>query len=116
MGGGNNTGGGPNVPIGPISANATDTKSWLVSEAGTSYDATLLATVTGRSSFDLKFVSPVKTSYATMASVNSEMNGSVTLTYTYDPAPNPVPEPTSMAIGSVLFTGLIAMRRRRRQS
>jgi hypothetical protein len=116
MGGGNNTGGGPNVPIGPISANATDTKSWLVSEAGTSYDAALLATVTGGSTFDLKFVSPDKTSYATMASVNSVMNGSVTLTYTYDPAPNPVPEPTSMAIGSVLFTGLIAMRRRRRQS
>ncbi|MFZ4469687.1 MAG: hypothetical protein ACOYOZ_10535 [Pirellula sp.] len=116
MGGGNNTGGGPNAPIGPILAVATATNSFLVSEAGTSYDPALLAAVTGGSSFDLKYVSPVKTSYATMASVFSEMSGSVTLTYTYDPAPNPVPEPTSLAIGSVLFTGLIAMRRRRRQS
>jgi hypothetical protein len=116
MGNGNNTGGGANLPIGPISATATDTNSFLVSEAGTSYNPALLAAVTGGSSFDLKYVSPVKTSYATMASVNSVMNGSVTLTYTYDPAPNPVPEPTSLAIGSVLFTGLIAMRRRRRQS
>jgi hypothetical protein len=116
MGGGNSTGGGPNVPIGPISADATATNLFLVSGAGTSYDPALLAAVTGGSSFDLKYASPVKTSYATMASVNSVMNGSVTLTYTYDPAANPVPEPTSMAIGSVLFTGLIAMRRRRRQS
>jgi hypothetical protein len=116
MGGGNNTGGGPNVPIGPISADATATNSFLVSEVGTSYDPALLAAVTGGSSFDLKFASPVKTSYASMDSVNSVMIGSVTLTYTYDPAPNPVPEPTSLAIGSVLFTGLIAMRRRRRQS
>ena len=116
MGGGNNTGGGPNVPIGPISADATATNSFLVSEAGTSYDPALLAAVTGGSSFVLKYASPVKTSYSSMASVNSVMNGSVTLTYTYDPAPNPVPEPTSLAIGSVLFTGLIAMRRRRRQS
>ena len=116
MGNGNNTGGGANSPIGPISATATDTKSFLVSEANINYDPALLAAVTGGSSFVLKYGSPVKTSYATMASVNSVMNGSVTLTYTYDPAPNPVPEPTSLAIGSVLFTGLIAMRRRRRQS
>jgi hypothetical protein len=116
MGNGNNTGGGANLPIGPISATATDTNSFLVSEAGTSYNPALLAAVTGGSSFDLKFVSSVETSYTTMASVNSVMNGSVTLTYTYDPAPNPVPEPTSLAIGSVLFTGLIAMRRRRCQS
>ena len=116
MGGGSNTGGGPNVPIGPISATATDTKSFLVSEAGFTYNPAMLAAVTGGSSFDLKYVSPVKTSYASMASADSVMNGSVTMTYTYDPAANPVPEPTSMAIGSVLFTGLIAMRRRRRQS
>jgi hypothetical protein len=113
MGNGNSTGGGPNVPIGPISANATKTDLFLVSGGA---PAALLAAVTGGSSFVLKYDSPIKTSYSSMASVDSVMNASVTLTYTYDPAPNPVPEPTSLAIGSVLFTGLIAMRRRRRQS
>ncbi len=101
------------MPIGPISANATKTDLFLVSGGA---PAALLAAVTGGSSFVLKYDSPIKTSYSSMASVDSVMNASVTLTYTYDPAPNPVPEPTSLAIGSVLFTGLIAMRRRRRQS
>jgi hypothetical protein len=116
MGGGNSTGGGPNSVIGPISATATDTNAFLVSNAGITYNPAMLAAVTGSSNFSLKFVGYVYTSYTTMDSINSAMNGSVTLTYTYDPAPNTVPEPTSFAIGSVLFTGLVAMRRRRRQS
>lgn len=117
FGGGQNASG---VPGSSISATGTGTnnKFFLVSDANVNYDPFILATVTGGSLFDLSFSSggistTIGTTFNDMASISSEMTGSVTLTYFY--AASGVPEPTSFAIVSVLCTGLIAMQRRRLQ-
>lgn len=114
-GGGNGTGGGPNTFVGPISAGINNSNSFLVSNAGVTYNANILSTVTGGSPFNIRYSNgsgdTIFTSYTNMASTTSTLTGSVTLTYTYEAAS--VPEPTSFSIGSLLCTSLIAMRRRK---
>lgn len=117
-GGSNGTGGGPNTFVGPITAAINKSNSFLVSNANVTYNPNILSTVTGGSPFNIRYsnggTDTIYTNYSTMASITSVLTGSVTLTYTYEAAA--VPEPTSFAIGSLLCTSLIAMRRRKARS
>lgn len=124
MGGNAGDSKGPGVALGPITATATNSKTYLVSNAGVTYnpavrDAVMgLGSYTPSSAFTLQFANgttnTAKVEYSNVAGVTSTFTGNVTLTYTYTPAPS-VAEPGATA---PLLAGAIALlgwrfRRRR---
>jgi hypothetical protein len=116
-GGGDNTGSGPFGTFRTVTAVVTNTQSFLVSNAGVSYNPAILASVTGGTPFQLSYGSGsnvITTSYSGTSSVTAVMTGSATLTYNYTAAP--VPEPSSMLIGGSLFAGVAGMRRLRKRA
>jgi hypothetical protein len=105
FGGGKGAGGAPNAAIPTTTATASNVRTHLPSDAGITYDPTLLSIVTGGSNFDITFKNvggnTVYNTYTNMADITSTMTGSVTLTYNYTPAvpePSPVPEPSTFAL------------------
>jgi hypothetical protein len=87
----------------------SDTPEFLVSESGVSYNAGLLAAVTGAAPFTLLWDSDYRISGSDMRSVTGTAIGSVTLTYTYLPEAS-----TSAAMGlAFVAVGSVVWRRRK---
>ncbi len=96
----NGTGGGANVAVGPGEmfdedyAAAPFSYDFQVAAAGMQYDPAILATVTGTEPFTATYTSgapqgPVFVNYSGLEALNVTFTGSVTLTYTYEPADMP---------------------------
>jgi len=92
-GGGGGNGGGPGSVINPVVATAGESKVFQVAGAGTAYNPAILTAVTGSSDFSLSYIGGTITSpgnfanitYSGLSNLNSLLEGSVTLTYTYTP-------------------------------
>lgn len=116
-GAGNSASAGPNTLLPQKTSTVNNTKTFLTSEAGVTYNPAILAQVIGSSPFTLSYGgnSPtIFTTFTTMADVTSTLTGSVTLTYNYTAAP--VPEPASMWIGASLLAGTVGFRRFRKKA
>jgi len=83
-GNGNGTGPGQffEVTVPPI----INSNTLTVANAGVNYDPAILAAVTGASPFGVAFNSAVPVSYGTVSNFAASVSGTVTLTYTYEPA------------------------------
>lgn len=116
-GAGNSASGVANTVLEQKTSTVNNTKTFLPSEAGVTYDPAIYGRVIGSSPFTLSYGgnSPtIYTTYNVMATVTSTLSGSVTLTYNYTAAP--VPEPASMWIGASLLASTVGFRRFRRKA
>ncbi|MEY4243796.1 MAG: hypothetical protein RLZZ245_1381 [Verrucomicrobiota bacterium] len=89
-GNGGGMGGGPGSLIGPVTLPTSNSRTFLVSGAGSAYDPALLTAVTSTSDFTLSYRENSSANLATvspsgLSSLSSSLTGSVTLTYTYTP-------------------------------
>jgi hypothetical protein len=109
-GGGNGTGGAP-FDIVTVSYPNTFSQTFLVANAGVTYDPAILAAVTGGAPFEVRHehnptMSPTANASSFLMSIRE--GSTLSLTYTYDP----IPEPGTAALG-LLAAAFAAARRRR---
>jgi hypothetical protein len=99
-GNGNGAGGPPGTFV-DIPFSVSDSDTFLVSEAGITYDPDILAAVEGGSDFALLWNAPVIIDAPGLASYNLSINATATITYDY------VPEPSAL-LPSILLIGVLA--------
>jgi hypothetical protein len=88
MGNGNGNGAAPNSSFN-FTFNTANTRNFLVSNSGVTYNPALLNSVTGNSNFNLLYQSPLSASYSNIDSGTATVTGSATLTYDYQTASVP---------------------------
>lgn len=115
----NGTGSGGGQGVGPGATDSftfgiNSSQEFLVSNAGVTYDPTILNFVTGASPLELTWDTGLSWDLTGTGSLDSTITGSVTITYDY--VASPIPEPSStVAIAGLCGAGLVVLRRRKRQ-
>lgn len=110
IGGGNGTGGGPFAVVTTSYPN-NFSQTFLVANAGVTYDPNILAAVIGAVPFEVRHEhSPILTVTGDASAFLFSIREGSTISLTYDYVP--VPEPGSAALG-LLAAALLAGRRRR---
>ncbi len=109
--GGGDSDGGPFGQGLSLSFNVSDNKLFLVSEAGVSYNPSILAAALGASDFPLSWNAGFQVSGNDVGNVSGSAIGSVSITYNYVPEAN-----TYAAVGLLLAAAGIVGWRRRRQA
>lgn len=85
-GGANGGGGATGTPLAVDFGIPTYDRTLLLSDAGVTYNPALVDVVTGSQPFEVLYQSAVNVNFANMEDLQASIAGSLTVTYTYEPA------------------------------
>jgi hypothetical protein len=111
-GGGNSDGNTPDMPV-SFTFQVSGDSTFLVADAGITYNPAMLPAVTGGSPFDLLWATDYSLSPSGLSTWTGGATGNVSIVYDYDPAP--APEPSTFVLFGGGLLALAAVKRYRGQ-